>query len=217
MPSFLSNGRMPSGWLIAVAAMVLVVVASNVLVNYPVHSRIGDLNLADLLTWGAFTYPLAFLVNDLTNRKYGPVVARYVVLVGFAIAVILSVKYASPRIAIASGCAFLVAQLLDVGIFNRLRDAAWWRAPVFSSVAGSVIDTALFFSLAFAARFAVLGSNDAFAIEGVPLLGLLTDAEAPRWVSWALGDLVVKILVALLALAPYRLVLALFDPQPVRN
>jgi uncharacterized PurR-regulated membrane protein YhhQ (DUF165 family) len=218
MQTSLSVSRPTAGWLFAVAAMAFVVVASNILVQFPVDARIGALNLADLLTWGAFTYPLAFLVNDLTNRRFGPKAARIVVLVGFAIAVALSVYFATPRIAIASGTAFLVAQLLDVGIFDRLRGQAWWRAPVLSSLVGSVIDTLLFFSLAFAAMFAMLGANDAFAIEGAPLLGFISAVEAPRWVSWALGDLAVKIIVALAALAPYRVALALIGPaEPARG
>ncbi len=102
-----------------VAAMIAVVVASNILVQYPVQGAVGGVNLADILTWGAFTYPLAFLVTDLTNRSFGPVVARRVILAGFAIAVALSVYFASPRLAIASGTAFLVGQLLDVTVFNR--------------------------------------------------------------------------------------------------
>ena len=107
----------------AVLAMAVVVTASNYLVQFPVQASLGAINLADILTWGAFTYPVAFMVNDLTNRHFGPAAARVVVLVGFAIAVIWSIFLASPRIAIASGSAFLVAQLLDVSIFNELRRA----------------------------------------------------------------------------------------------
>jgi len=216
MPFPIAARDVKSGWFVAVAAMAAVVVASNFLVQFPVQASIGKLNLADLLTWGAFTYPLAFLVNDLTNRRFGSSAARLVVLVGFAIAVVLSIYFASPRIAIASGSAFLVAQLLDVGIFNRLRGRAWWRAPVVSSLIGSLVDTVLFFSLAFSAAFSGLGPNDAFAIESAPLVGLMASFEAPRWVSWALGDLVIKVLIALAALAPYRVALSLFgsaEPQ----
>jgi len=192
---------------VAIAAMVAVVAASNYLVQFPVMVGLGGINLADLLTWGAFTYPAAFLVTDLTNRHLGPALARRVVFIGFGLAVILSVVLASPRIAIASGTAFLVAQLLDVFVFNRLRERIWWQAPLISSVLGSIVDTALFFSLAFAAGFGMLGANDGFAIEAAPLLGVFA-AEAPRWMSWALGDLVVKVLVALTLLAPYRVVVA---------
>lgn len=205
-------GRVSSGWIIAVAAMAGVVVASNFLVQYPVDGRIGKLNLADILTWGAFTYPLAFLVNDLTNRKFGPAAARIVVFAGFALAVLLSVWLATPRIAIASGSAFLVAQLLDVAIFNRLRGTAWWRAPVLSSIIGSLVDTALFFSLAFSAAFSGLGPNDSFATEAAPLFGMYAGLDVPRWMSWAAGDLAVKLLVAALALLPYRVALFLLAP-----
>ena len=198
-------------YVLPVAAMCMVVAASNVLVQYPVPARIGGVNLADLLTFGAFTYPLAFLVNDLTNRAFGPAAARKVVVAGFALAVLLSIWLATPRIAIASGSAFLIAQLLDTGIFNRLRAAAWWKAPIASTVIGSALDTVLFFSLAFAASFAVLGPNDPFAIEAAPLLGVFA-AEAPRWISWALGDFAVKLLVAAAALAPYRLALSMVRP-----
>jgi queuosine precursor transporter len=187
-------------------AMIIVVVASNVLVQYPVAGSLGGINLADILTWGAFTYPLAFLVTDLTNRSFGPAIARRVVLAGFAIAVLLSVYFASPRLAIASGTAFLIGQLLDITVFNRLRNGVWWAAPWIASVLGSIVDTAIFFSLAFAPAFAVLGPNDSFALELAPVLGVMT-GEAPRFLSWALGDLSVKLIIAVLALAPYRLLM----------
>ncbi|WP_417670118.1 queuosine precursor transporter [Roseibium sp.] len=199
---------------IAVAAMATVVVASNFLVQFPVSGMLGAINLADILTWGAFTYPAAFLVTDLTNRRFGPSAARFVVVVGFVIAVMLSIWLATPRIAIASGTAFLIAQLLDVTVFDRLRRAAWWKAPIVSSVIGSIVDTVLFFSLAFAATFsATLGFHDEFAVEVAPLFGAFA-LEAPRWVSWALGDFAVKILVAVALLAPYRVVLAFLRPLP---
>lgn len=188
----------------AVLAMAFVVALSNYLVQFPVDVAIGSYQLADLLTWGAFTYPVAFLVNDLTNRYFGAAMARMVVFAGFIVAVIISIYLATPRIAIASGSAFLVAQLLDTVIFDRMRASAWWKAPLISSLLGSVIDTVLFFSLAFAAQFAVLGPSDAFAIEAAPLLGLFSVA-VPRWMSWALGDFGVKMLVALVMLAPYGL------------
>lgn len=207
-----------------VAAMALVVVASNVLVQFPVQGQLGGLNLADLLTWGAFTYPFAFLVTDLANRRYGPTVARRIVFVGFMVAVLCSIVVPPllfrfgliefetaadrlVRIAAASGTAFLVGQLLDVAVFNRLRRQAWWRAPVLSSLSSSVIDTAIFFSIAFAAAFAFVGPDDAFALENAPLLGIF-GVDAARWVSWAIGDLGVKLLMALLALIPYRLIAA---------
>jgi hypothetical protein len=213
-----------------VAAMALVVVASNILVQFPVDGQVGRLALADVLTWGAFTYPFSFLVTDLANRRYGPAVARQIVFVGFMLAVACSVAvppmlfsaglipYGTPadrlvRIAIASGAAFLCAQLLDVTVFNWLRRKSWWRAPVFGSLAGSVIDTAIFFGIAFSAAFAVIGPDDAFALESSGLFGVLP-VEAPRWVSWALGDLSVKLLIAIFALIPYRLIAARWS-QPV--
>ncbi len=198
-----------------VAAMCAVVAASNYLVQFPLQATIGGIDLADLLTWGAFTYPVAFLVTDLTNRRFGPRAARTVVLAGFALAVLLSIVLASPRIAIASGTAFLTAQLLDVAVFNRLREGRWWRAPLVSSVIGSVVDTALFFAIAFAPAFSVFGPNDAFAIATAPVLGVFA-TEAPRWMSWALGDLGVKLLVGVAMLAPYGVVLRITrPPQPV--
>ena len=194
-----------------IVAMALVVAASNYLVQFPVQASLGGYNLADLLTWGAFTYPVAFLVTDLTNRRFGPGPARQVVIAGFAVAVLLSIWLATPRIAIASGSAFLVAQLLDVTIFDRLRRASWWKAPLVSSIIGSIVDTIIFFSLAFAPVLGFLGANDEFAIAWAPLLGLAT-ADAPRWVSWALGDLGVKLAVALVMLAPYGALLSLMRP-----
>jgi uncharacterized PurR-regulated membrane protein YhhQ (DUF165 family) len=189
-----------------ICLMALIVVASNYLVQFPVNFMIGDYNLADLLTWGAFTYPIAFLITDMTNRKFGAKNARIVVLAGFLIAVGLSIWLATPRIAIASGSAFLVAQLLDVSIFNSMRSASWWRAPLISSIIGSVVDTLLFFSIAFAGTFGFLGFEDGFAMEVAPLLGLFA-AEAPRWLSWALGDLGVKLFVGFAMLVPYGVAL----------
>lgn len=191
-----------------VAAMAAVVVASNFLVQYP----FGHFGLQDILTWGAFTYPLAFLVNDLTNRRYGPAAARKVVYAGFAIAVVLSIWLASPRIAVASGSAFLVAQLIDLAVFDRLRARAWWLAPLISSVIGSVVDTVLFFSLAFSERFAfldtALGREDGSLGFAVPFLG----AEVPLWVSLAIGDFGVKLLLSALMLVPYGALLSLLRP-----
>jgi queuosine precursor transporter len=189
-------------FLIAVAAMAIIIAGSNYLVQFPVHVTLGAVNLADLLTWAAFTFPVAFLVTDLTNKLFGAAAARKVVYAGFAIAVLVSILVASPRIAIASGSAFLISQLLDVSIFDRLRAGLWWRAPLVSSMLGAVIDTFIFFSLAFAASLAFLGEGLDFAVQPAPLLGVLA-MEAPRWVSWALGDLVVKVTMALVLLAPY--------------
>ena len=166
------------GISLGVIAMAVVVTLSNIAVQYPIN---------DWLTWGALTYPVAFLVTDLTNRRLGAGAARNVVYVGFAVAVALSIWLATPRIALASGAAFLVAQLLDVSIFDRLRNAAWWRAPLISSTIASALDTALFFSLAFAAT-------------GLP------------WVTWAIGDFGVKIAVALVLLIPFRLLMTIIMP-----
>ena len=196
---------------LAILAMVGVVAASNYLVQFP----FTPFGLQDLLTWGAFTYPVAFLVTDLTNRKFGPQGAHLVVLAGFALAVILSIWLATPRIAIASGSAFLVAQMLDIFIFNRLRRNAWWKAPLTSSFLGSIIDTVIFFGLSFAAIFATLDTGfgiipDSFSSDHAPFLGLAS-IEAPRWISWAVGDYSVKMLVSLFVLAPYRMLLGRQD------
>lgn len=196
--------------------MAAVVVLSNILVQHPVQFTLGRLDLADLLTWGAFSYPIAFLVTDITNRLLGPRIARRVVYCGFAIAIVLSVWASTPRIAIASGTAFLIGQLVDIGIFNSLRNRAWWKAPAFSSLVGSAFDTLVFFSLAFAAVFMFIGSNDPFASEAAPLLGLYP-VEAPRWVSWAIGDFSVKLLIDVVALIPYRVIVGAFVPlRPAR-
>lgn len=195
------------GVLLGIASMAAVVIASNILVQYPVTATLGALDLADLLTWGAFTYPVAFLVTDLVNRRFGPARARQVVAAGFLLAVALSAVLASPRIAIASGSAFLAAQLLGVAVFDRLRRRTWWTPPLVSSVLGSILDTLLFFTLAFAAFLAALGPSDAFAVADAPFLAI-APFEAPRWLSWAVADLGVKLIVALLLLIPYRAVLA---------
>lgn len=184
-------------------AMGAVVALSNVLVQHPVAATLGGVDLAEVLTWGAFTYPVAFLVTDLANRRLGAAAARRVVLVGFALAVGLSIWLASPRIAIASGTAFLVAQMLDVAVFDQLRRAAWWRAPLVSSGIGSLVDTALFFAIAFAPTFAALdfGGEDGSLGFAVPLLSV--GPLVPLWTSLALGDLIVKALVAIALIAPY--------------
>jgi uncharacterized PurR-regulated membrane protein YhhQ (DUF165 family) len=179
-PAAQRDGAAPNGILVlAVVAMVLVVAASNVAVQHP----FTPFGLQDVLTWGAFTYPFAFLVTDLTNRWAGPVAARRVVYAGFALGVVLSALLAEPRIAAASGAAFLAGQLLDITVFNRMRQASWWKAPLASSALGSAVDTGLFFGLAFAG----------------------TDVP---WHSLALGDLAVKLTYALVLLAPFRAALA---------
>ncbi|MGB8816918.1 MAG: queuosine precursor transporter [Rhizobiaceae bacterium] len=191
-----------------VAAMALVVVASNILVLYP----FDHFGLKDVLTWGAFTYPVAFLVNDLTNRRYGKQTARRVVFVGFAIAVALSVLLATPRIGIASGTAFLTGQLLDIQVFDRLRQKSWWKAPFMATVFGSMLDTVIFFTLAFAPVFG--GMDLAFGMEdgslgfAVPFFS----TEAPLWMTLAFGDFCVKMLMGVLALIPYGALLNVLKP-----
>lgn len=153
--------------------MAFVIVLSNFLVQFPVGAW---------LTWGAFSYPLAFLVSDLTNRAVGPAAARRVAWTGFAVAVLVSLALAPWRIAAASGSAFIVSQMLDIVVFNRWRRQAWWKAPLIGSLVASCIDTAVFFFLAFAGT------------------------TVPWW-QLAAGDLAVKALMAALLLAPYRALL----------
>ncbi len=202
---------------VAVAAMVVVVTASNILVQFPVMADLGPLHLGDILTWGAFTYPFAFLVSDLTNRHEGPRVARIVVVIGFVVALGLSAYLATPRIAIASGSAFLVGQLLDIAVFQRLRNRYWLVPPLSASLFGSLLDTAIFFSIAFAPMFGFVdlafGLEDGSLGFGAPWLGL--GPEVPLWVSLASGDFSVKFLAALLLLAPYRMLMgAVLPPRP---
>lgn len=203
-----------SALAVAVVAMTVVVVASNILVQYPVEAHVGRVDLADLLTWGAFSYPVAFLVTDLTNRRFGAPVARRVVFAGFAAAVVLSLALSSVRIALGSGSAFLIGQLLDVTLFDRLRRAvSWWTAPFVGSIAGSVTDTTVFFTLAFAPAFAFIAASDEFAIGTAPFLGSFA-FEAPRWASWAFADLSVKLGFAVALLVPYRLLMNALWPMP---
>ena len=200
--------------------MAAIVVASNILVQF--------LLLDGLLTWGAFTYPLAFLVTDLMNRLYGPREARQVVLIGFIVGVFCSLvgtqitlqgdgyTYAAValRVAVASGTAFLVAQLVDVAIFNRFKEGSWWRAPLISTIIGSALDTALFFTIAFSASITFFGpAADAeinWAWESVPFL--MTGPDAPLWVSLAVADWMVKLSMALIALIPFRFIVMRFNP-----
>jgi uncharacterized PurR-regulated membrane protein YhhQ (DUF165 family) len=199
----------------AAAAMVAVVTASNILVQFPVQADLGPIHLGDILTWGAFTYPFAFLVSDLTNRADGPRRARLVVLVGFVAGLALSFYLSTPRIAIASGTAFLVGQLLDIALFSRLRNRFWLLPPLSASLLGSLIDTALFFSLAFAPVFAgidvLFGRADTSLGMMAPWLGVGSDV--PLWLSLATGDFAVKFLAALLLLAPYRLLMNAVMPM----
>ena len=165
--------------------MGVVVLSSNFLVQFPIKYY----ELEEILTYGAFSYPIAFLITDLANRSYGKVVARKIVYIGFAIGIsftlLFSTNFAdliSVRIAIGSGTAFLIAQLLDVQIFDKLRKKKWFVAPLTSSFIGSTVDTFLFFSISFYAT-------------GIP------------WFTLSLGDLAVKIFVALMMLIPFRLLL----------
>ena len=196
---------MNRGLILGVIAMATIVVASNILVQFL---------LGDWLTWGAFTYPFAFLVTDLMNRAYGPALARKVVFFGFVVGVVCSLigtqimlefgPAVSLRIALGSGFAFLVAQLTDVKIFDRLRIGSWWRAPLVSSFIGSSLDTFLFFSIAFSGAFIFLdaGQPNGWAREMIPMFGI--GPVAPLWVSLALADFAVKMSLALVALGPYR-------------
>jgi len=192
----------------AVIAMCAAVAASNILVQYPFQ----HFGLGELLTYGAFTYPVAFLVNDLTNRRFGPSAARKVVYAGFVLGVLMSIWLATPRIAIASGSAFLIAQLMDITVFNSLRQKTWWKAPFAAAMFGSVVDTILFFSIAFAASFAwidaMTGMPDSSLAEPASFLGL----GVPLWASLAFGDFFVKVVMGTLMLVPYGAILAIFAP-----
>ena len=198
-------------YLPGILAMSTIVVASNILVQF--------LLLDGLLTWGAFTYPFAFLVTDVMNRLYGVSAARRVVGAGFVVGVICSLigsqimlqgdgyEYAAVplRVAVGSGIAFLVAQMLDVAIFDRFRTGRWWRAPLVSTVVGSAADTALFFTIAFAAFVPFSdAANDAISWAWDPAPFLTLGTEMPLWITLAVADWMVKLAVALVALVPFR-------------
>ena len=181
---------MSKSFLLLSFLMGVVVLSSNYLVQFPINYY----GLNEILTYGAFSYPIAFLITDLANRSYGKRVARKIVYFGFVLGIGFTVLFStdfadliSIRIAIGSGIAFLTAQLLDVQIFDRLRKKEWFVAPLTSSMIGSTIDTFLFFSISFYGT-------------GVP------------WVTLSLGDLIVKIIVALIMLIPFRLLLKTFKP-----
>ena len=190
-----------------ILAMAAIVVASNILVQFL---------FGQWLTWGAFTYPFAFLVTDVMNRVYGPAAARRVVVAGFVTGVACSLvgtqivgefgPLVTLRIALASGLAFLLAQMTDVALFDRLRGGAWWRAPLVSTLAGSTLDTAVFFTVAFSAALTVLepGNDVGWANEALPLLGF--GPVVPLWVSLAVADWGVKLSLALVALLPFRVI-----------
>lgn len=197
-----------------VIAMAIIVVASNILVQHL---------FGQWLTWGAFTYPLAFLVTDVMNRVYGVRAARKVVVTGFVVGVICSLigtqiigefgPLVTLRIAIASGIAFLAAQLLDVAIFDRLRGGAWWRAPLASTLVGSSVDTILFFGIAFSTSLIFIEPlNDvSWANEVLPLLGF--GPMVSLWVSLAVADWLVKLSLSLLALVPFRAIVTRLSPD----
>lgn len=157
----------------ALFSMIFVIALSNYLVQFPIN---------DWLTWGAFSYPFSFLVTELTNRYYGSQNARNVVYVGFLFGVIVSFLLATPRIAMASGTAFLTAQLLDISLFNRWRQMSWWQAPLFASLAASFVDTFVFWVIAFG-------------------------GDASPWFTWSIGDYFVKIVMDVALLYPFRLVI----------
>jgi uncharacterized PurR-regulated membrane protein YhhQ (DUF165 family) len=173
--------------------MGVIVLLSNYLVQFPVQYY----ELEKVLTYGAFSYPVAFLITDLANRSYGKIIARKIVYVGFVIGILFTILFStnftdliSIRIAIGSGLAFLIAQLLDVQIFDRLRKKKWYVAPLTSSLIGSTVDTFLFFSVSFYGT-------------GVP------------WVTLSFGDLTIKVFVALIMLIPFRLLLGIFKISKV--
>ena len=181
---------MSKSFLLLSFLMGVVVLSSNYLVQFPINYY----GLNEILTYGAFSYPIAFLITDLANRSYGKRVARKIVYFGFMLGIGFTVLFStdfadfiSIRIAIGSGVAFLTAQLLDVQIFDRLRKKEWFVAPLTSSIIGSTIDTFLFFSISFYGT-------------GVP------------WVTLSLGDLIVKVIIALIMLIPFRLLLKTFKP-----
>jgi len=170
--------------------MGVVVLASNYLVQFPVNHY----GLNEILTYGAFSYPIAFLITDLANRSFGKIIAKKIVYLGFTIGILFTLIFStnfgdliSIRIAVGSGIAFITAQLLDVQIFDQLRKKKWFIAPLTSSLIGSVVDTFIFFSIAFYGT-------------GVP------------WITLSLGDLAVKFIVALVMLIPFRILLNLFKP-----
>jgi len=182
-------------FFILAISMSIIIVLSNYLVQFPVNY----FGLKNFLTYGAFSYPIAFLITDLSNRHYGKKVAKKIVYLGFALGVFLTFYFStnysdliSIRVAIGSGTAFLLAQLIDVNIFDKLRNKIWFAAPLTSSLIGSTIDTFLFFSIAFYGT----GIN---------------------WLSLSLGDLFVKIFVALLLLIPFRLLLNYFKEISVEE
>ncbi len=187
----------------SIFAMCLTVTASNVLVQYPVYW----FGLNELLTYGAFTYPIAFLINDLTNRFYGPSAARRVVYAGFFAGFFVSWILATPRLAIASSLAFLFGQLLDIVVFTPLRRKTWWKAPLAAALVGSALDTVVFFALAFSSCFAFIDQITGYIDSSLPGAIILEEVEIPIWLLLAFGDFSVKIIMSLFMLIPYGTIL----------
>ena len=206
---------MKRGIIFGVIAMAAIVVASNILVQF----RYGN-----WLTFGAFTYPFAFLVTDLMNRLFGAKSARKVVLAGFVVGIACSFigtqiigaygPLVTLRIAIGSGTAYLVAQLTDVLVFDKLRKGVWWRAPLVSTLIGSSLDTILFFSIAFSAGLTFIepAYNVSWAAENLPILGF--GPIAPLWFSLAVADWLVKLALSLIALLPFKLMVSRLSTKP---
>ncbi|MGB2199828.1 MAG: queuosine precursor transporter [Pseudooceanicola atlanticus] len=201
-------------YLPGILAMAAIVVASNILVQFL---------FGQWLTWGAFTYPLAFLVTDVMNRVYGVGPARRVVFIGFLVGVACSLigtqimgeygPLVTWRVAIGSGLAFLTAQMIDVAIFDRLREGTWWKAPLASTLVGSSLDTAIFFFIAFSQALVFIepGNDVSWANEALPLLG--AGPMVPLWVSLAVADWLVKLSLALIALIPFRAIVSKLSPD----
>jgi queuosine precursor transporter len=187
---------------IYILAMSAVIVVSNMLVQYP---------LGQWLTWGALTFPFAFLITDLVTRFHGTDNAKKVIGMGLLVGIVFSFlasffSLTTLRIAVASATAFLIAQLTDMKLFDSLRNLAWWKTPIISSTVGSVLDTFLFFGIAFSAfTFALSPDGNSWAMEAVPLLGF--GPETALWISLAIADLGIKLLMVLVMLIPYRVLI----------
>jgi uncharacterized PurR-regulated membrane protein YhhQ (DUF165 family) len=194
--------------------MTLVVVASNFLVQFPVNVTVAGINLADLLTWGAFTYPVAFpdhRPHQPPVRPEGRAQGGICGLRGRRHALLLHLRSAH-RDRIRLGIPGRAAARYR-GVQQASPAQVWWRAPLVGSLLGSMLDTVIFFSFAFAAFFVFFGANDPFALEASPVLGVFT-AEAPRWISWAMGDFWVKLIVGLVMLLPYGALMSVIKPMP---
>lgn len=200
--------------IVPIMTMSIIVLVSNILVQFL---------LGNWLTWGALTYPFAFLVTDITNRFYGLSAARKVVLFGFIIGIFCSLvgtqlqgefgPLVTFRIALGSATAFIISHLLDISIFNYLRQERWWKAPLISSIVGSSLDTLIFFFVAFSGFLIFLEpSNDvSWAVEQVPILGVF--AISPLWVSLAFADFLVKLFLITISLIPFRFLIVLLQKK----